>query len=166
MTTAQLKETLRLMVFATGALAAEAHADNSSPSVRQLYRATVTFDGLRPLLAAIRQVETGGLPDGSNPDAAAGDAGRSRGAYQMSKAYWADACRAAGVAWPYEPGHRARCEVLMYYYWRKYAPKALATGNWQTLARIHNGGPKGARIKSTRAYWKRVEAAMAGSEVQ
>jgi hypothetical protein len=42
-------------------------------------------------------------------------------------------------------------------YLARYAPRALAQGDWQTLARIHNGGPAGARNPATRAYWKRME---------
>ena len=42
-------------------------------------------------------------------------------------------------------------------YLQRYAPRALARGDWQTLARVHNGGPAGARNPATRAYWKRVE---------
>jgi hypothetical protein len=45
-------------------------------------------------------------------------------------------------------------------YWRRYAAAALAAGDLATLARVHNGGPGGARNPATLAYWRRVRAAM------
>jgi len=59
-------------------------------------------------------------------------------------------------------------------YWRRYAPAALAAAQGgderrampalQTLARVHNGGPRGARNAATLAYWRRVEAEMKKGE--
>jgi len=48
-------------------------------------------------------------------------------------------------------------------YWRRYCPAALEAGDWETLARVHNGGPVGARSKATLAYWRKVKAAMGGN---
>ncbi len=45
-------------------------------------------------------------------------------------------------------------------YWRRYCPRALAQGDWQTLARVHNGGPRGHRKPATHAYWSKVRRAM------
>jgi len=38
-----------------------------------------------------------------------------------------------------------------------YAPKAVKTLDFQTLARIHNGGPNGHNKQVTLNYWLRVK---------
>lgn len=104
----------------------------------------------RTLLAAIRAVESGGN------DRAVGDGRRSIGPYQIQLRYWIDSGRTA-ESWRKafeEPA--ARAAVIDY--WRRYAPQALATGDWQRLARVHNGGPGGHRLSATREYWRRVKA--------
>lgn len=104
------------------------------------------------LLDAIRQVESGNRPH--PPD---GDGGRSIGPYQIQRGYWTD----AQVPWAYQAvrGEReGRLTVLGY--WRRRAPAALAAGDLETLARLHNGGPAWAAKPATVAYWRRVVAAM------
>jgi len=104
------------------------------------------------LLAAIRQVESSGRAN--PPDR---DQGRSIGPYQIQRRYWTD----ARVAWPYEAvrGEReGRLTVLAY--WRRRAPAALAAGDLQVLARIHNGGPNWTAKPATSAYWRRVLGAL------
>jgi len=109
-----------------------------------------TTGRLRPLLDAIREVETGGHPDAAD---AKGDGGRSLGPYQISKAYWKD----SGVAGRYQMVRkRAYAEKVMRAYWARHCPKALAQLDCQTLARIHNGGPNGARSRLSLRYWHRV----------
>lgn len=51
----------------------------------------------------------------------------------------------------------AKCEKVMLGYWRRYCPKALASGDYETLARVHNGGEHGASRESTLRYWKKVK---------
>lgn len=110
---------------------------------------------LRPLFDAIRFVESGNRPN--PPD---GDGGRSIGPYQIMEAYHRDAC--GGLAdWQRCRG-RAYAERTMVKYWQRYCPKALAAGDWETLARIHNGGPRGHRKAATRAYWHKVRKAIKG----
>jgi hypothetical protein len=46
-------------------------------------------------------------------------------------------------------------------YFARYAPTALAKKDWETLARIHNGGPKGHTKKATLGYWSKVQKEMA-----
>jgi hypothetical protein len=105
---------------------------------------------LRRLLDAIREVETGGYP---NPAKAVGDGGRSLGPYQISRRYWRD----SGVPGRYEwVRHRAYAERVMIAYWQRHCPSALKRPDWQTLARVHNGGPGGPRVAETRGYWLRV----------
>ena len=107
---------------------------------------------LRPLFNAIRHVETGGV---ANQRDAVGDKGRSIGPYQISRAYWTD----SGVR-----GSWKRCkdqrhaEAAMLAYWKRYCPKALRSGDFETLARVHNGGPAGHRKAATADYWKSVQA--------
>ena len=109
-------------------------------------------DDQRSLLDAIRQVETGGH---ANPKNAKGDGGRSLGPYQISKAYWKD----SGVPGRYQMVRSTfYAERVMIGYWKRYCPRALAKRDWQTLARIHNGGPKGTSNRRTLPYWRRVQA--------
>jgi hypothetical protein len=42
-------------------------------------------------------------------------------------------------------------------YLKGYAPKAVKSKNLQVLARIHNGGPNGAKVSATKKYWAKVE---------
>jgi hypothetical protein len=47
-------------------------------------------------------------------------------------------------------------------YYKRYAPKAWERGDVVTLARIHNGGPRGHHKAATLAYSRKVVAAMGG----
>jgi len=109
-----------------------------------------TDEKLRPLLDAICEVETGEHPDAAN---AQGDGGRSLGPYQISRAYWRD----SGVPGRYESvRHPAYAERVMIAYWQRHCPSALARNDWQTLARVHNGGPNGPWKRRTLSYWRRA----------
>jgi len=109
----------------------------------------------RAILDAIRTVETGGERD---PDNAVGDGGDALGAYQIHRAYWLDATEKdpALRALGYESvTDRAVAERVVIAYLTRYAP------NWKldTVARIHNGGPKGHLRNSTKAYAAKVAKA-------
>ncbi len=107
---------------------------------------------LRPLLDAIREVETGGHPDAAN---ALGDGGRSLGPYQISRDYWRD----SGVPGVYRMvRHNAYAERVMKAYWSRHCPGALARLDFQTLARVHNAGPDGAQNRGSLPYWRQVRA--------
>jgi hypothetical protein len=108
---------------------------------------------LRPLLNAIRHAETGGQADPTN---AVGDGGKSIGPYQIGRAYWQDA--RVGFGNYRDVRDQRYSEAVMIAYWRRYCPRALARGDWRTLAKVHNGGPAGHRLASTRAYWAKVKA--------
>jgi hypothetical protein len=107
---------------------------------------------IEELFSAIRAVESRGN------DKAVGDGGRAIGAYQIHYAYWRD----SGV-----PGRWKQCrnrkyaERVMRAYWRRFCPKALAAGDWQTLAMVHNGGPKGHVKRTALNYWRRLRCAIA-----
>ncbi|UCD28723.1 MAG: hypothetical protein JSV03_16875 [Planctomycetota bacterium] len=105
---------------------------------------------VRPLFDAIREVETGGHSDPTN---AKGDGGRSLGPYQITWAYWKDSALPGRYRMVRQ---KAYAERVMTAYWRRYCPHALTRHDFQTLARIHNGGPKGATSINTIAYWRRV----------
>ena len=117
------------------------------------------FDA-RPVLDAIRQVETGGHGDPAN---AVGDNGAALGPYQIHQVYWADAVQhdpslvANGETYQ-SVRNAAYAERVILAYWSRYAKSWDA----QTLSRIHNGGPKGHVRKATLGYWAKVKAALAG----
>lgn len=118
----------------------------------QLCAASPTLDDF---LCALRKVETGGQPNGGRD--ALGDGGRSLGPLQIGRAYHAD----ARITGQYDQvrDYAYACRVAVSY-WRRYCPAALAAGDWETLARTHNGGPCGPSKQATVGYWRKVRAAM------
>jgi hypothetical protein len=98
--------------------------------------------------AALHQVETGGALGGIK-----GDKGKALGPLQIHRAYHADS-RVGG--------EYSRCADLEYSkkvvtaYLKRYAPAAWESGNVSTLARIHNGGPKGHLKPATKSYSQKV----------
>jgi hypothetical protein len=102
---------------------------------------------LRPLLDAIRQVES------RDNDRAVGDGGHSQGPYQIGRAYWQDG---GGQDYDRLVWDCAASEQVMVNYWRRYCPAALARGDFETLARTHNGGPCGPQSSKTVRYWHRM----------
>jgi hypothetical protein len=110
----------------------------------------------RPILDAIRAVETGGHRDPSN---AVGDNGKALGPYQIHRVYWQDAVErdpslvADGQTYD-NVRDAAYAERVILAYWSRYA-KAWTH---EQLARIHNGGPRGAKVKGTLRYWTKVRA--------
>ena len=111
---------------------------------------------MRDFFNALQTVETGGEED---PATAVGDNGASLGWYQIQRAYWQDATeRDWGHGGAYEDvTNRRYAERVMMAYWQRYAPDALRDRDFKTLARIHNGGPKGHRKKATLSYWRDVQ---------
>ncbi len=107
----------------------------------------------RPMLDAIRTVETGGHADPAN---AVGDGGKALGPYQIHYGYWVDATerdpalRALGYQ---SVRDQAIAERVVLAYLTRYAP----SWDLRTCARIHNGGPRGHRKPATLGYAKRVE---------
>ena len=109
-----------------------------------------------PILDAIEKVETGGQRDPAN---AVGDQGRALGPMQIHRIYWLDAVDhdpslvANGETYD-SVRDRAYARRVVMAYWSRYAK------SWdsETLARIHNGGPKGHRKAATLGYWAKVRA--------
>lgn len=112
----------------------------------------ITRSDLRSLFEAIRHVETGSV---AKPREALGDGGRSLGPYQISRAYWTDS--GMNGAWRRCKNLR-EAELAMLAYWQRYCPEALRQKDFETLARVHNGGPTGHRKAATASYWARVRA--------
>ena len=109
-----------------------------------------------PILDAIRAVETGGHADPAN---AVGDGGRALGPFQIHYSYWLDATerrpdlRALGYQ---SVRDQAVAEQIVLAYLTRYAPD----WNIRTVARIHNGGPRGHKKAATKKYADKVEAAI------
>ena len=114
-------------------------------------------DALRPFLNALAVVESNGKDD------AIGDGGKALGRYQVWQVYWSDAiehCPEIGGRYK-DVTNKDYAERIVVAYLMRYAPKAVAAADYETLARIHNGGPKGHKSKATLKYWRKVERALA-----
>ena len=104
--------------------------------------------------------------ESSNNDMAIGDGGRARGPLQIWRAYWQDACEYGGVsddpAWRYETEAHNRVKSIqaVRWYWQRYCRAAYRHADLQTLARVHNGGPRGDRKEATLTYWNAVSERM------
>ncbi len=103
---------------------------------------------IRLLFAAMASVESG------NDPSAVGDDGQAIGIYQIHRAYW----MCSGVAGRWEDCRNADyARHVIIAYWRKHCPKALAQGDLEVLARVHNGGPQGHKNIRTVPYWKKIK---------
>jgi len=128
-------------------------ASSLKPQASSLKRRPPSAADWRRFFAAVAAVESGG------EDAAVGDGGRARGRYQITMAYWIDG-GGDREAWATGAHVPAAAEQVMARYFCRYAPRALAAGDWPTLARIHHGGPRGASVRTTADYGRRVGALM------
>jgi len=101
---------------------------------------------------ALHQVETSG-----RHGAILGDNGKSLGPLQISRAYWQDARVAGSYEQVTDLAYARRVATA---YLKRYAPAAWESGDVETLARVHNGGPAGARKPATLPYADKVRRAM------
>jgi len=101
---------------------------------------------------ALHQVETS-----CRHGAILGDNGRSLGPLQISRAYHADSRVAGSYEQVTDLAYARRVATA---YLKRYAPDAWAKGDIETLARVHNGGPAGARKPATLPYADKVRRAM------
>lgn len=114
-------------------------------------------DALRPFLDAVSVVESNGK------DSAVGDNGNALGRFQIWEIYWKDAveyCPELGGRYK-DVTTKEYAERIVVAYLMRYGRKFIADNDLQSLARIHNGGPKGYKAKATLKYWKKVERALA-----
>jgi len=110
----------------------------------------------RAFLDALAQVESGG------DDAAVGDNGKAIGRMQIWEIYWTDAVAHADLGGEYaDCKGKAYAERVVMAYLHRYGKKALAAKDYEKLARIHNGGPRGHTKSATVKYWRKVEKALA-----
>lgn len=108
---------------------------------------------------AIAVVESG------DRDNVVGDRGKALGRFQIWKVYWQDAVSKFPSL--KDEGNYDSClrdgnysERVVAAYFLRYGKKFLEAGDYESLARIHNGGPKGHLRSSTVEYWKRVKKAL------
>ena len=102
------------------------------------------------LFSAIAQVETNGNPR-------VGKAGEI-GTYQIRECYWIDSNISGNFQQCWDDEYAER---VMWAYWLRYCPDACRTFDFETMARIHNGGPKGDLKEATKPYWEKVKAIIA-----
>lgn len=118
----------------------------------------------RQTLDAIRIVETGGTPNDGR--GAVGDGGAAIGPYQIHNIYHVDAHDRDHALNDYKRclNSIAYSERVVEVYMSRYARCAVCRlrlgkgtlADVETIARIHNGGPKGASKKATLGYWAKV----------
>lgn len=120
-----------MVVFAAGAAPSGSHPDWTR------------------FLNALQRVETGGEPNGG--EGAIGDGGNALGPFQIhEKGYWKDAIgfdRTIGGEYK-DCAEREYSEKIVMAYLDRYARGQTP----ENMARIHNGGPKGATKKATDKY--------------
>jgi hypothetical protein len=111
-----------------------------------------TRESLRPFLDAVAIVESNGN------DAAVGDGGKAIGRYQIWEVYWRDAVAfSPSLKGNYQDvTDKTYAERVMVAYLLRYAKGAVESHDYEKLARIHNGGPKGYQKNATLKYWNRV----------
>jgi hypothetical protein len=85
-----------------------------------------------------------------------GDGGKALGPLQIHRAYHADSRVAGDYSRVAELDYAKRVATA---YLKRYAPPAAwAAGDVETLARVHNGGPRGHLKQATKSYGARVKA--------
>lgn len=112
------------------------------------------------VLNAIREVETGGLPN--RGIGAVGDNGKSIGPYQIGRLYWID----SDTSGEYQQclDSHVYSEKVISRYMRRYANAEwlrIRSGvgtlaDVEKVCRIHNGGPRGYTKKATVPYWNKI----------
>ena len=84
-----------------------------------------------------------------------GDGGKALGPLQIHRAYHADSRVAGDYSRVADLAYSKRVATA---YLKRYAPAAWAAGDVETLARVHNGGPRGHLKQATKGYGARVKA--------
>ena len=84
-----------------------------------------------------------------------GDGGRALGPLQIHRAYHADSRVAGAYERVADLDYSKRVATA---YLKRHAPTAWAAGDVETLARVHNGGPRGHLKPATKSYGVRVKA--------
>lgn len=110
------------------------------------------------LIAAIAEVETH-----NGKDERDGDNGKRGGHFQIGRLYLEDANAWAGSCFQHgEMRDPAKAEFIVRSYLDRWGAKYLVdmrlAPSLQVLARIHNGGPKGWKKRSTVRYWRKIKS--------
>jgi hypothetical protein len=84
-----------------------------------------------------------------------GDQGRALGPLQIHRGYHQDSQVAGDYSRLADLNYSVRVATA---YLKRYAPEAWAAGDIETLARVHNGGPRGHLKPATKGYGARVKA--------
>lgn len=103
---------------------------------------------------ALHQVEASG-----RTGKVIGDSGKALGPLQIHKAYFLDAAafdKSLGKDYS-KVQDLAFAKRVVRAYLKRYAPNAVKRNDYQTLARIHNGGPIGHKNEATVKYWAKVK---------
>ena len=113
-------------------------------------------------LRVLKIKESGGQPnDGYG---AIGDAGKALGPLQIWRTYWQDVADRVGGSYEDCAGLEYSRRVVRAYM-ERWASDALASGDWEALARIHNGGLNGASKPATDGYWRAFKRIASGMEI-
>ena len=113
-------------------------------------------DNFEKFIKAIHQVESSG-----RLGEIYGDNGRSLGPLQIGKLYYRDAKEFANgkLKGSYsDVSDLTYAKKVVFYYLSRYESRALKSGDFESMARAHNGGPKwrGKRHLTNR-YWQKVK---------
>ena len=84
-----------------------------------------------------------------------GDGGKALGPLQIHRGYHQDSRVAGDYSRVAELDYSKRVATA---YLKRHAPEAWAKGDVETLARVHNGGPRGHLKPATKGYGVRVKA--------
>jgi hypothetical protein len=84
-----------------------------------------------------------------------GDGGKALGPLQIHRGYHQDSRVAGDYSRVSDLNYSVRVSTA---YLKRYAPEAWAAGDVETLARVHNGGPRGHLKAATKSYGARVKA--------
>ena len=84
-----------------------------------------------------------------------GDGGKALGPLQIHRAYHADSRVAGDYSRVADLEYSKRVATA---YLKRHAPEAWNAGDVETLARVHNGGPRGHLKSATKGYGVRVRA--------
>ena len=84
-----------------------------------------------------------------------GDGGKALGPLQIHRSYHADSRVAGDYSRVADLAYSKRVATA---YLKRYAPAAWAAGDVETLARVHNGGPRGHLKPATKGYAAKVKA--------
>jgi hypothetical protein len=108
-------------------------------------------------LNALHQVESGGRITGDKP--IMGDNGKARGPFQIHREYWEDVKNVVGGKYEDVDDLDYATKVVTAYM-LKYAKNAIKNGQFDIVAKRHNGGPIGDKKSATLTYATKVMSKM------